>query len=76
MSKESYYERLRRIKKKHPRAYELWSEKEERILKTMYLNAWRQGYLPTQIIKELSKIFQRQPSAIRARLRKSGLIKS
>lgn len=74
--KEDYHERLQRIKERHPRAYDSWSEKEKEKVKTMYLNAIRDGNLPTGTIKILSGIFQRQPSAIRSRLRKFGLIKS
>jgi hypothetical protein len=54
-------------KKLHPRAYLKWSEHEEGVLKGMFSGG--------KGIEELARFFKRQPSAIRSRLRKLGLIK-
>ncbi len=55
-------ERIIDIRKKHPRAYEPWSDEEDRLLIKLYNEE------PS--IAALSKIFQRQPGAITARIRK------
>ena len=71
-----YHERLQKIKQRHIRAYEKWEDREKEILKRLFLNARKDNQLPTAIIKNLSEIFQRQPSAIRSQLRKEGFVKS
>lgn len=61
----SYQERLIKIRAKYPKAYEKWTEKEDVAIKIHFENG--------ATIKELSNLFQRQPSAIRSRLAKLGL---
>jgi len=55
-------ERLIEIRKKNPRAYEPWSDEEDRMLARLY----HEG----QSVALLAKIFQRQPGAIASRIRK------
>ncbi|MEG4326735.1 hypothetical protein [Microcoleus sp. herbarium5] len=55
-----------KIRQKHPRAYVKWSQDEDENLKKEYASG--------QQIDELAQRFQRQPSAIRSRLQKLGLI--
>jgi hypothetical protein len=52
------------IQVKHPRAYTKWTEEDEKLLKRKYSDG--------ASIRELSKLLQRQPGAIRSRLRKLG----
>lgn len=66
-SDSDYHQRLAAIKKKHPRAYEKWSDSEDVELCSMF----RLGVS----IDEIAKRFERQPSAIGARLNKLGLIR-
>ncbi|MBC8383660.1 MAG: DNA helicase RecQ [Candidatus Cloacimonetes bacterium] len=54
------------IRKEFPKAYEKWLEKDDELLE--------QNYLSGTSIKELAKLFQRKPGAIRSRLIKNGLI--
>ncbi|MEG5015465.1 MULTISPECIES: hypothetical protein [unclassified Microcoleus] len=56
-----------KIRQKYPRAYVKWSQDEDENLKKEYASG--------QQIDELAQRFQRQPSAIRSRLQKLGLIK-
>lgn len=60
-----YEERLAKIRAEYPKAYEKWMEGEDELLK--------QKFGEGANTEELSKIFQRQPSAIRSRLIKLGL---
>ena len=55
-----------KIRQKYPRAYVKWSQDEDENLKKEYASC--------QQIGELAQRFQRQPSAIRSRLQKLGLI--
>ncbi|UNU26927.1 hypothetical protein [Microcoleus vaginatus] len=55
-----------KIRQKYPRAYVKWSQDEDENLKKEYASG--------QQIDELAQRFQRQPSAIRLRLQKLGLI--
>jgi hypothetical protein len=55
-----------KIRQKYPRAYVKWSREEDDSLKNEYASG--------QQIGELAKKFQRQPSAIRSRLQKLGLM--
>ncbi|MEG4212771.1 hypothetical protein [Microcoleus sp. S13_B4] len=55
-----------KIRHKYPRAYVKWSQDEDENLKKEYASG--------QQIDELAQRFQRQPSAIRSRLHKLGLI--
>lgn len=58
----SYAERLAKIQHEYPKAYHLWTEEDERSL----LQNYQQG----ERIEQLAKQLQRQPGAIRSRLRK------
>jgi hypothetical protein len=66
-SATTYQERLARIKREYPRAYEPWSENEERHLEVMYAQNLSH--------EEMGHKLQRQPSAIRSRLARVGLDK-
>ncbi|HSF74802.1 MAG TPA: hypothetical protein VLA84_13475 [Microcoleus sp.] len=55
-----------KIRQKYPRAYVKWSQDEDENLKKEYASG--------QQIDELAQRFQRQPSAIRSRLQKLGLM--
>jgi hypothetical protein len=55
-----------KIRHKYPRAYVKWSQDEDENLKKEYASC--------QQIDELAQRFQRQPSAIRSRLQKLGLM--
>ncbi len=61
-SESDYQVRLAAIKKRHPRAYEKWTETEDADLKSMRANG--------ASIHQLAAHFQRQPSAITSRLSK------
>lgn len=57
---------IAKIRRRHPRAYEPWEDKED-----FQLGQWfQQG----QTIEQLATQFQRQPSAIESRLRKLKLL--
>jgi len=58
-------EKLARTRAKHPKAYEEWMEAEDELLRLKFQEGAK--------LEELSRIFQRQPSAIRSRLTKLGL---
>jgi RecQ family ATP-dependent DNA helicase len=64
--KTDYHEKLEQIKQKYPNAYESWKTEEDNKLKKLYL--------VNISIDEIAQILKRQPSAIRARLEKKGLI--
>jgi superfamily II DNA helicase RecQ len=57
-----YQERLKRIRSKHPRAYEPWSAEEDCNLRNMVMEKVS--------VNEIARVLQRQPSAIRSRIRK------
>jgi hypothetical protein len=57
-------ERMAEIRTRYPRAYERWTEDEDDLL--------NQKFAGKATIQELSEFFQRQPGAIRSRLRKLG----
>ncbi len=63
----SWTERLNAIKKSYPRAYESWSKNEEMELEKLF----KENMPHSEIAKKLG----RQPSAIRSRLMRLGLIK-
>ncbi|HDK42374.1 MAG TPA: RecQ family ATP-dependent DNA helicase, partial [Candidatus Pacearchaeota archaeon] len=65
-SKIDYHQRLEEIKEEFPNAYESWDEDEDNKLKRLFSKN-----VP---IQALTKIFKRQPSAIRSRLRKFGVL--
>ncbi len=64
-SPTDYEQRMAEIKVAHPRAYEKWTEGDDAELKQRFLNG--------ENVRSLSERFQRQPSAIRSRLRKLGV---
>ena len=61
----AYQERLAKIREVYPRAYEKWTDEEDRGLARLV----QLGYSVEQIAGQL----QRQPSAIRSRMRKRSL---
>lgn len=63
----SYNENMESIREKYPKAYMAWTDEEDALLK-QYFNEFK-------TTQEIGKILQRQPSAIRARLKKLGIIK-
>ena len=58
---------IKDIRKEFPKAYEKWTELDDKLLK--------ESYLMDTSISELAKLFQRKSGAIRSRLKKIGLIK-
>lgn len=64
-SDASYQDRLESVKRKHPNAYEPWTNKQEELLIKMY-----KGGAP---VKAIASALKRQPSAISSRIRKLGL---
>ena len=62
----SYVERLEAIRRDNPRAYEKWTDEEDAQLRQLF-----QSQTPP---KEIARILQRQPSAIRSRLVKLNLV--
>jgi DNA-binding NarL/FixJ family response regulator len=64
--RDSYAERMDKIRKTHPRAYEPWLPEEDRRLTYLFKAGTS--------INELAARFQRQPGAIRSRLQKLNLI--
>jgi hypothetical protein len=65
-SGSSYEQRMAEIRQGHPRAYEKWSDEEDATLKSLF----RAG----STAKETAEKLKRQPSAIRSRLAKFGLV--
>lgn len=65
-SAKNYEERMAEIHEKHPRAYEPWLKEEDADLRRFF----HAGMTPRGIAKKL----QRQPGAIRSRLRKLDLL--
>jgi DNA-binding CsgD family transcriptional regulator len=63
---KSYEKRMEEIRQEHPRAYEKWTDQEDDQL--------RQLVESRTTAKEIARILQRQPSAIRSRLDKLNLI--
>lgn len=61
---ESRQDRIDRVRKLHPHAFEPWTEIEDKLL----VDAWRDGAR----IPALAKTFGRPPGAIRTRLQKLG----
>jgi DNA-binding CsgD family transcriptional regulator len=64
----NYQERLEEIQQLHPRAYEKWTDEEDAQLTELF----RSGKTAQQTAETL----QRQPSAVRSRLKKLNLISS
>lgn len=63
---EGKLDTLEKIRLKYPRAYEKWTDDEDTRL--------RVGHDKGLSIRLLSEMFQRQPSAIRSRLRKLSIV--
>lgn len=66
VAESSYSDRLDRIREKYPKAYTKWTIEENEELCTLFKDGMS--------IKNLAQHFQRQPSAIRSRLRKLDLM--
>lgn len=62
----SYEQRMAEIRQAHPRAYEKWSSEEDATLKRLFQSGSNAKAIADQV--------KRQPSAIRSRLAKFGLI--
>ncbi|MCF7910537.1 HRDC domain-containing protein, partial [Candidatus Pacearchaeota archaeon] len=65
--KSDYHEKLEKIKEEFPNAYEPWNEEEDSLLKALYLKK-------ALSIDKIAQILKRQPSAIKERLKKHGLV--
>jgi DNA-binding NarL/FixJ family response regulator len=65
-SGSSYEQRMAEIRQTHPRAYEKWSDEEDATLKKLFQSGSN--------AKEIANKLKRQPSAIRSRLAKFGLV--
>jgi hypothetical protein len=65
-SPSDYHDRIARIKTEYPKAYTRWTDEEDGRLADMHA----QG----KALSEIAACFQRQPSAIRSRLSKQGLV--
>ncbi len=61
-----YQERMDKIKHRHPRAYERWTDEEDARLSAMHERG--------RTVAEMARQLERQPSAIRSRLTKLALI--
>ena len=62
----SYEERMAEIREEHPRAYEPWSEEEDADLARFFHSG--------KTAKQIAETLQRQPGAIRSRLKKLNLV--
>jgi hypothetical protein len=62
----NYAERLEAIRRDNPRAYEKWTDEEDAQLRQLFMAQTPQ--------KEIARVLQRQPSAIRSRLVKLNLV--
>lgn len=60
----TYHERLKEIRISYPNAYNKWNDLDDELLKQEFVNGTS--------VSKLSKLFRRQPSAIRSRIRKLG----
>ncbi len=58
--------RLSKLREKHPRAYAKWTPEDDARLKAEFVKGTSRA--------ELAAIFERQPSAIKSRLQKLGLL--
>lgn len=65
-SPSDYDDRMRRVKSRHPRAYERWECSEDETLTSLH----REG----RTVAHMAEQLQRQPSAIRSRLAKLNLV--
>jgi len=62
----TYHERIKHIRISYPTAYNKWTQFDDALLKQELTNG--------ASVSELSKLFHRQPSAIRSRIRKLGFV--
>ena len=67
-NRSNYPSRLQQIRGKYPKAYTLWSKEDDDLLEKYFKEGKK--------ARELSDIFERQPSAIRSRLIKLELIET
>jgi len=58
-------ERMKKIQQRYARAYEKWTEEEERFIVDLY----NEG----KTMREIAVISQRQPNAVKSRLERLGL---
>jgi hypothetical protein len=65
-SGSSYEQRMAEIRQAHPRAYDKWSNEEDATLKKLFQSGSNAKAIADQL--------KRQPSAIRSRLAKFGLM--
>jgi DNA-binding NarL/FixJ family response regulator len=65
-SDSTYEDRMAEIRKAHPRAYDAWTSEEESRLKELNASG--------TTVAEIAQLLQRQPSAIRSRMQRLGLI--
>lgn len=65
-SSRVYTERLAHIREKHPQAYTSWTHADDEKLTKLYQDGVK--------VKELVEQFQRQPGAIRSRLKHLGIV--
>ena len=63
-----YHDRLAEIRSKYPRAYEAWTNEEEAELTRLFTT--------DPDTQRIAGRLQRQPSAIRSRLRRLGLVRT
>jgi hypothetical protein len=64
--RSDWEERLERIRAQYSKAYEKWTDEDDNLL--------TQKFGEGVSVVDLAKLFQRQPSAIRSRLAKLGLL--
>lgn len=62
----TYADRVEAIREAHPRAYEKWPPEEDESLANLFRSGLR--------LDEIAQRLQRQPSAVRSRLVKLGLV--
>ncbi|MEW5995523.1 MAG: DUF433 domain-containing protein [Candidatus Zixiibacteriota bacterium] len=65
-ARDGRFQSLEELRKKHPRAFERWTEAEEKKLVELYRGGQRIG--------DIARVMQRLPGGIRARLVRLGLI--
>jgi hypothetical protein len=63
---QAYQDRINKIRKKYPRAYEKWTDEEDQELKTMFESNHK--------LDRMASKLQRKPGAVRSRLRKLELV--
>ena len=66
---------LEEARRTHPRAYEKWTDEEDERLRQAWDERDASGDTITARVKAIAADFGRQPSAIRSRLKKLGLVK-